>query len=125
MVTGLLVAGASVGASVYAMGPYHGHMGHATRGLGPNAPLRSLIHGEVGRLAALHSDLGVTDEQRDRIHAVLQGYRGEFAPMVEDLSVTETAERTGWTETMVKVQSHRARTKLKTLMEQTERKRAQ
>lgn len=43
----------------------------------------------------------------------------------EDLSVTETARRTGWTETMVKVQSHRARTRLKTLLERTEPEKAQ
>lgn len=81
MITGMLIGGASV----WAMGPHHGHIAHAIRGLGPHAPLRTLIHGEVGRLAALQSDLGVTDEQRDQIHAVLQSYRGDFAPLVRDL----------------------------------------
>lgn len=37
---------------------------------------------------------------------------------LEDLSVEETAERTGWTRTMVKVQAWRARRKLKRLLEQ-------
>jgi len=39
----------------------------------------------------------------------------------EDLDVAETAGRTGWSETMVKVQTHRARGKLKTLLEQSAR----
>ncbi len=37
---------------------------------------------------------------------------------VENLSVDETAEQTGWTKTMVKVQAWRARKKLRTLLEQ-------
>lgn len=37
---------------------------------------------------------------------------------VEDLSVEETAERTGWTQTMVKVQAWRARGKLKRLFQE-------
>ena len=37
---------------------------------------------------------------------------------LEDLSVDETAERTGWTRTMVKVQAWRARQKLKRFLEQ-------
>ncbi len=36
---------------------------------------------------------------------------------VEDRSVEETAELTGWTQTMVKVQAWRARNKLKKLFE--------
>ena len=40
----------------------------------------------------------------------------------EDLDVAETARRTGWSETMVKVQTHRARRKLRTLLETAERK---
>ena len=36
----------------------------------------------------------------------------------EDLNVEEIADRTGWTRTLVKVRSHRARKKLKTLLEQ-------
>ncbi len=37
---------------------------------------------------------------------------------VEDLSVEETAARTGWTQTMVKVQAWRARQKLRKMLEQ-------
>jgi DNA-directed RNA polymerase specialized sigma24 family protein len=36
---------------------------------------------------------------------------------VEELSVAQTAEETGWSRTMVKVQAHRARKKLKKLLE--------
>jgi RNA polymerase sigma-70 factor (ECF subfamily) len=35
----------------------------------------------------------------------------------EDLNIIEIAERTGWTRTLVKVRTHRARKKLKTLLE--------
>lgn len=36
---------------------------------------------------------------------------------LDQCSITETAERTGWTEVMVKVQTHRAKQKLKSLAE--------
>jgi RNA polymerase sigma-70 factor (ECF subfamily) len=40
--------------------------------------------------------------------------------IVEGCTVAETAEQTGWSQSMVKVQAHRARAKLRKLMEQTE-----
>jgi len=43
---------------------------------------------------------------------------------VEDCSVERTAELTGWSQTMVKVQSLRARTRLRTLFERAEREAA-
>jgi RNA polymerase sigma-70 factor, ECF subfamily len=55
----------------------------------------------------LHSILGRLPP-RDRLILTLR--------YVEDLSVEETAERIGWTGTMVKVQSWRARQKLKKLL---------
>ncbi len=39
---------------------------------------------------------------------------------IEELSVSEIAEHSGWSRTMVKVQAHRARKKFKTLLEETE-----
>ena len=36
---------------------------------------------------------------------------------LEELSVAQAAEQTGWSRTMVKVQAHRARKKLKKLLE--------
>ncbi len=39
---------------------------------------------------------------------------------LEELSVEEAAERTGWSKTMVKVQAHRARKKLRALLEKAE-----
>ena len=69
------------------------------------------------RASAILYELLATLPPRDRRVLTLRYF--------EDLSVAETAHRTGWTETMVKVQSHRARTKLKALMEQTERARAE
>ena len=36
---------------------------------------------------------------------------------LEELSIAEAAERTGWSQTMVKVQAHRARKKLKALLD--------
>lgn len=41
--------------------------------------------------------------------------------IVEGCSVAETSEQTGWSRSMVKVQAHRARTKLRRLMEQAEK----
>ena len=38
---------------------------------------------------------------------------------LEELSVAEAARRTGWSRTMVKVQAHRARKKLRALLEKT------
>ena len=35
---------------------------------------------------------------------------------LEELSIADVAERTGWSQTMVKVQAHRARKKLKRLL---------
>jgi len=39
---------------------------------------------------------------------------------LEELSVAQAAERTGWSQTMVKVQAHRARKKLRALLEKAE-----
>ncbi len=39
---------------------------------------------------------------------------------LEELSVAEAAERTGWSKTMTKVQAHRARKKLRRLLEETQ-----
>jgi len=40
---------------------------------------------------------------------------------LEDCDVAETAQRTGWTKSMVKVQTWRARNKLRNLFKQTGR----
>ena len=40
---------------------------------------------------------------------------------LEELSVAEAAQRAGWSKAMVKVQAHRARKKLRALLEQTQR----
>ncbi len=40
--------------------------------------------------------------------------------IVENCTIAETAEQTGWSQSMVKVQAHRARAKLRKLMEETE-----
>jgi DNA-directed RNA polymerase specialized sigma24 family protein len=39
---------------------------------------------------------------------------------LEELSVAEIAERAGWSQTMVKVQAHRARKKLRILLESSQ-----
>ncbi len=66
------------------------------------------------------------EEAGKRLHALL----GQLPPRdrlvltlryVEDRSVEETAELTGWSQTMVKVQSWRARSKLRSLFERAER----
>ena len=68
-------------------------------------------------------------EQADpnRVAALLHSLLGQLPPRdrltltlryLEGCSVAETAHRTGWTKTMVKVQSLRARKKLKKLFEQ-------
>jgi len=41
--------------------------------------------------------------------------------IVEGCTTAETAEQTGWSQSMVKVQAHRARAKLRGLMEETEK----
>ena len=38
---------------------------------------------------------------------------------LEELTVAQAAERAGWSRTMVKVQAHRARKKLRALLEKT------
>jgi len=65
-------------------------------------------------------------EAAERLHRVL----GQLAPRdrlvltlmyLEEMSVAEIADHTGWSRTMVKVQAHRARKKLRALMEQAEK----
>jgi RNA polymerase sigma-70 factor (ECF subfamily) len=41
--------------------------------------------------------------------------------IVEGCTIAQTAEQTGWSQSMVKVQAHRARAKLRGLMEETEK----
>jgi RNA polymerase sigma-70 factor (ECF subfamily) len=63
------------------------------------AKAADMLHGLLERLPP-----------RDRLVLMLR--------YVEDLSVEETADRTGWTRTMVKVQAWRARGKLKKLFQE-------
>jgi len=76
----------------------------------PDESAEELEPEEAGqRLHALLSHL----PPRDRLVLTLR--------YVEDRSVEETAELTGWSETMVKVQAWRARGKLKALFERADR----
>ena len=60
----------------------------------------------------IHKLLGLLSP-RDRLILTLR--------YLEECSVAEAAKRTGWSKTMVKVQTWRARGKLKMLMEQTQK----
>ncbi|MFO7906560.1 MAG: RNA polymerase sigma factor [Pirellulaceae bacterium] len=77
------------------------------------------------------SDLASEPESLDPEQAgrILHRFLAELAPRdrlvltlryLEDKDVAETAALTGWTQTMVKVQAHRAKKKLKALMERRE-----
>jgi RNA polymerase sigma-70 factor (ECF subfamily) len=77
----------------------------------PDESVEALEPEEAGE--CLHALLGRLPP-RDRLVLTLR--------YVEDRSVEETAELTGWSETMVKVQAWRARKKLKGLFEQAERR---
>jgi RNA polymerase sigma-70 factor (ECF subfamily) len=61
-------------------------------------------------------------EAVDRLHRVMEQLSPRNRLVItlmylEDQSVAETAELTGWSQTMVKVQAFRARSKLRKLME--------
>jgi DNA-directed RNA polymerase specialized sigma24 family protein len=75
---------------------------------------------EVKEIAATAGEGGVPPSAADILFRLLR----ELPPRdrlvltlryIEECSLKETAERTGWTETMVKVQSWRAKKKLKSL----------
>jgi len=61
-------------------------------------------------------------EAAETVHALLAQLRTRDRLVLtlmylEELSVDQIADRTGWSKTMVKVQAHRARKRLKTLMQ--------
>ncbi len=83
---------------------------------------RSLQESDYATAAQQNSQQTESREAGEQIHRLL----GELAPRdrlvlmllyLDQCSVEEVAERTGWTRTMVRVQAHRARKKLKALLD--------
>lgn len=81
----------------------------------------------VAEPPASHDDAAGSAEAAERLRAVL----AELPPRdrlvltlmyLEGCSVAEAADLTGWSQTLVKVQAHRARKKLKALLEKRERR---
>ena len=50
-----------------------------------NSPVGKLISGRIGRAMVLRSELDVTDEQREKIHAILKSHRTEFAKAAQPI----------------------------------------
>jgi Spy/CpxP family protein refolding chaperone len=72
-----------VGLSVVGLGAVAGpHMGE-----GPEA-FHSFIHGEIGRLMTLHSELDLTSDQREQLHSIVKNHKSEIVaiakPIVEE-----------------------------------------
>ncbi len=73
--------------------------------------------------AALQTPCQTASDASDQLHQVLEmmSHRDRLVLTLlywDDCTVAEAAELAGWTQTMVKVQSHRARKKLKRLLEE-------
>jgi RNA polymerase sigma-70 factor (ECF subfamily) len=73
--------------------------------------------------AALQTPCETASDATERLHQVLEmmSHRDRLVLTLlywDDRSVAEAAELAGWTQTMVKVQAHRARKKLKRLLEE-------
>jgi len=85
--------------------------GRAQSGLVPPSAPAEFDAGDSGAREAAELLYSLLDRlpPRDRLVLMLR--------YVEDLDVEETARRCGWSKAMVKVQSHRARQKLKRLFE--------
>lgn len=74
--------------------------------------------------AALQTPCENASDAHDRLHQVLEmmSHRDRLVLTLlywDDCSVAEAAELAGWTQAMVKVQAHRARKKLKRLLEES------
>jgi Spy/CpxP family protein refolding chaperone len=50
-----------------------------------DCPMGRLIHQRLAKLFDLRDELGVTDDQRDAIHAILRDHRDELRPAVKAL----------------------------------------
>lgn len=71
------------------------------------------------------ADVGAAEETAAMVHGLLEKLPPRDRLVLtliylEECSVAEAAELSGWSQTMVKVQAHRARKKLKKLMEERE-----
>jgi RNA polymerase sigma-70 factor (ECF subfamily) len=92
---------------------------------------RERARGEVALESCADLSGGIAHPAEARYAAELvHSYLARLAPRdrliltlihLEDLSVEEAAEATGWTKTMVKVQAYRARRRLRRLLEESER----
>jgi len=84
----------------------------------PSVPLEEWLQIPADRVEAMEPT-----EAADLLHRLLDRLQARdrlvlMLRYVEDLTVEETAARTGWTQTMVKVQAWRARKKLKRLFQE-------
>lgn len=58
-----------------------------------DTPLGRLITGDIGRLMTLRSDANVTDEQRQKVRAVLTSHKAEIGNVAKDLVAKRRALR--------------------------------
>ena len=84
---------------------------------------RDALLSEPTLQAALQTPCQTASDANDRLHTVLEmmSHRDRLVLTLlywDDCTVAEAAELAGWTQTMVKVQAHRARKKLKRLLEE-------
>lgn len=83
---------------------------------------REAMLNEPSLRAALQTPCQTASDANDRLHTVLEtmSHRDRLVLTLlywDDCTVAEAAELAGWTQTMTKVQAHRARKKLKRLLE--------
>ena len=56
-------------------------------------PLRKMLGGQLGRLLTLRSELDLTAEQRDKIHAIVKAHRQELAEVLRPVAEKRRALR--------------------------------
>jgi Spy/CpxP family protein refolding chaperone len=82
---GVCVAGLGAAAANSHHGGGFGMRGHFP---GHDGPIARLIMGKIGRLMVLKSELGVTDEQRDKLREIGLSHRSEAGPAIAKVSAS-------------------------------------
>ena len=58
-----------------------------------DGPLGKLLGGQIGRMMVLRSELNVTDEQKEKIHAIIAGKKKEILPVAKGVWAKRVALR--------------------------------